>query len=404
MNELKISPLAPIRFYPVDYDFEQGDKFQNPDNRVSTGYDWEGVNPYPYHLAIPKQWPDGQPGIDTMVILDGDASIGSITAHLYDEDDAEVEEINCDVWETVSGDDHYHIWRNGYTSTVIADGLYTIKIKNPTSAVIYESDALLIGEWFDDFFPFEYSNFENDFGLIFNNGNYQWTGKMMIPMRLFDAAPEFEKQTYKNDPGVLTTLRTIPQRVFNFDTLPMNSHAAESFLLACSCSELYLDRINVNMEEMPEGEPFEGTNLQQINGKATFVDFNDTYSIERVEKEFTLQLMEWDSQPWLSNAVITGNSLEINNVPGTGTLVKAEYDQYSALAGEKIFLRIELTDDGSSDLPVIRVNGYIQGVVWGTNYLSVKFTNAGLKSIDLYGEVGDTLNLTCVVDWYSIDR
>ena len=404
MNELKISPLAPIRFYPKDYDFEQGTKFQNPDNRVSTGYDWEGVFPYPEHTAIPKQWPDGQPGIDTMVVLASGAGISSIKAFLYDVDNVVVEQINCDLWDTVSGDKHYRIWRNGNSATEITDGFYTIKITNPTGTTLYESEALLIGDWFEDYFPFEYSNFENDFGLIFDNDTYQWTGRMLIPMRLFDAVPEFEKEVYKIDPGVLTTLRTIPQRVFNFDTLPMAMHRAETFLMACGCSELWLDRIKVNFEDIPEGELIEGTNLKLISGRAVFVDFNDTYSIERVETEFTNLGETWYSQEWGGLGTITGNELELNTAPGAGIGTYALFGPYAPSEDEIIHVIVELTDNGTSDLPTMEFSGESMTVNWGTNYFSYKCTSETNRSVRLYGDMGDILNLTCTITFYTVDN
>ena len=400
MHELRSSPLAPIRFYPT-HDFEQGTRFQNPDNRVSTGYDWEGVYSYPYHLAIPKQWPDGEPGIDTMVILDT-TKLSSFDAKLYDADNVYVKTLNADLWQTVGTDEHYRIWLNCRTTTEVTDGIYTIKLMDGVD-VLLESEAMLIGEWFEGFYPFKYSNFENDFGLIFDNGTQQWTGRMMLPLRMYDPEPTFEKKTFQNDPGVLTTLRVTPQRVFRFDISPVPVHVSEAFQLACSCSNLYLDQIKINFEDIPESDSIEGTNLKEVTGQATFVDFNENFSTEQVEVEFTDEEMDWDSQDWGGLGVITNNSLELNNAPGGGALLSAEFDQYIATEGEQVFLVIELTDDGSSDMPIMRMVSDDLDLVWGINYISYTFATSGGKTLRLRGVALDTLNLTCTVDWYSID-
>lgn len=403
MNDLKISPLAPIRFYPIDYDFEQGDKFQNQDNRVSTGYNWENVRAYPYHLPIPKQWPDKQPGIDTMVVLRSGATATGIRAYLYDSSNTVVEQIRCDLWKTVSGDKHYRIWRHGETATELTDGYYTIKITNQVGTPIYDSEGLLIGDWFVDFYPFEYFNFENDFGLVFDNGTYQWTGRMLLPLRMYDPEPSFEKEVYKNDPGVLTTLRTIPQRVFNFDIMPVPVHVAETFQLACACSDLYLNRIAVNMEEVPEGTIIDGTNLKQISGKATYVDFNSVYSIERVETTPTDEGLDWDSETFGADGLINGNHLGITSHSVSGAEI-AIFDSYTAVADELVYVVIALVNAGGSNLPTIELDGTVLPLVWGSNYFTFRFSLAGAKTFSLYGSNGQTFNLSATITLYSISN
>ena len=94
MNEFKIPVLAPIRFYDPDLDLTNTSNFQNPDNRLSTEYDWENVKPVPYALPIPKEWPDGQDGIDTVVIRVDNAGFVDFTAKLYDVDDVYLKDCN----------------------------------------------------------------------------------------------------------------------------------------------------------------------------------------------------------------------------------------------------------------------------------------------------------------------
>lgn len=357
MNDFKISPLCPIRFYNPGLSFNNATHFQNPDNRVSTAYNWEGVQPVPYHLPIPKEWPDGQPGIDFLITLDGDSSVTAFYAKLYDIDDAEYADLLIMEWSTVGTDDVYRVFLNGNSGSGVAEGYYTIKIFNTADdSLLLESESILIASWFEDAVPFEYWNFENDFGLVFNNGYMVWSGKIMVPIRMFDPSPTFEKEVYKNDPGVLTTLRVIPQRVFNYDSLPVPVHVAELFQLACSCSELYLDRIKINSEEMPEAEAIEGTNLKRITGKATLVEWNEHYNRERVEVEFVDEGIEWNTSSY-TTSTITGNSADVDDAvvgAGGGAL---SMDPYT-WADEEVFkFVIDLTDDaGDSDPPRLIIN------------------------------------------------
>lgn len=402
MNDIRIPVIAPIRFYPYNVSFETIDNDQNPDNRVSTGYDYEGIKPFPFHLAVPRQWADGQPGIDTMIVVRSGSSVVP-SAKLYDEDDTYVKDCHVDEWATVDGDTHYRVWLDG-RSTDSIEGLHTIKLfDDEETEVLMESEPMLIGGWFTAYAPFEYTNFENDFGVVFDNGTQQWTGRIMLPVRLSDPEPEFEKETYKDDPGTLTTLRVIPQRAFTFDSLPVTSHLCETFQLACSCSNLYLDRINVNFEEIPEAEKVEGTNIKLLSGRAIFVDFNDRYLRERVETAKTDQAIEWATCDY-DSYTITGNSIEVVEA-SVSSIHFAVADSASYDAGAKILVVLTLSDDsGTSDLPVFYFNGVsVSGLVWGTNYLFFQFSDAFTNAPQLYHESGEA-TYTAGITVYVIDN
>ncbi len=402
MTLIKIPVLSPIRFYPP-VEFDNDSNFQNPDNRVSTGYDFANVRAIPYHLPIPKQWPDGQPGIDFIVQIV--TASGTFYADLYDEDDVKLKSLYVDSWEVVGSDTQYRVWLDGISGSGIADGLYTIKLFQVSDdELLFESEALLIGEWFNDTIPFEYWNFENDFGIVWDNDTTRFTGRIMVPIRMYDPAPTFEKEVYKNDPGVLTTLRTIAQRVFSFDSHPVPVHVAELFALSFACSELYLDRIQINSEESPEAEPIDGTNLKQIEGSATFVNFNDEYMREKVETSLTDENIDWDSHDY-DTAVRTGNSIDVDDVSVSGVL-GATSDSYSHATNEVVLIKIVLTDDSgddSSNLPRVAFDGpSIQLKEWGTNWLSYRTNEAASTPITMSHTNGQKAVLTAVITLYSI--
>ena len=403
MTTIKRPLLSPIRFYDPNLSYGSATTFQNPDNRVSHGYNWEGVNPIPYALPIPKQWPDYQPGIDFMInIVQAD---GTFYAHLYDKDNVYYKSLYVQVWKTIGTDKQYRVFLDGVSGTGIADGYYTIKLfQTSDDALLYESEPLLIGSFFDDEIPFECWNFESDFGIAWDNGNLQFTFRMMMPIRIFDPVPIFEKEIYQNDPGVLTTLRTIPQRVFNFDSLPVPAYVTEIFAMAFANSELYLDRIKINAEDAPESELIEGSHLKQITGQATLVDFNDTYMREKVETALNDESIDWSSHTY-SSATITGNSIDVNTNLVSGTdYVNSQ--SYVADADEMVLVKLVLTDDdGESDLPSVIVMSIGEGftpVEWGTHWYHLKFNTAGTKSIRLQHSDGEKAVYTAVITFYSI--
>lgn len=404
MNDFKQPVITPIRFYDPNLEFDNENYFQNPDNRVSTGYNWEAVNPIQYALPIPRQWPDGQPGIDFLITLDNDSSVSSFYAHLYDEDNAYYKALFVVSWKVVGSDTMYRIYLDGNNGAGIADGLYTIKLFNTSGdALLMESEALMIADWFEDDIPFEVWNFENDFGLVFNNGSTMYTLRMMMPVRIYDPGPTFEKEVYSSDPGILTTLRTIPQRVFNFDSLPIPVHVAEAFQLAFACSELYLDRIKINSEESPEASEIEGSILKQIEGRASFVDFNSEYMRERVDNQRTDEDIDWASDNY-TTATITGDSIEVDTVSVGGPWQQAISDTIPYNDEDLLLIKIDITDDaGDSDLPLVSFDsGLVRLLEWGITWFSFRVNETSSTPVLLRNLVGEKAVFTAVITVYSI--
>ena len=405
MTLIKQPLFSPIRFHNPALEFDNETTFQNPDNRLSTAYDWENVNEVPYALPIPKEWPDGQPGIDLMINA-VDETIGNrFYAKLYDSDDADYKDLNVDSWGDVGTWHAYRVWINGLSGAGIEDGSYTIKLfATDDDELLLESETLLIADWFFDCIPFEFWNFENDFGILWKVTSKTFTSRIMVPIRLFDPIPEFEKEQYIDDPGVLVTLRTIAQRVFNFDSHPLPVHITELIQVGFSCSELYLDRIQINSEEAPEAELYEGTNLKYLTGKATFVDFNDQYVREVVETEREDQSIEWASHDY-DTAVITGKSIAVN-VPSISGLQGVTSDSIAMSEGDIVIAKITLTDDaGDSDLPGLSfLDQLTLPLVWGINYITFRINeNAAASVLTIFHlETGAKAVYTGVIDVFKI--
>jgi len=405
MTVIRQPILSPIRFHDPSLEFDNENNFQNPDNRVSTGYDWENVKPVPYALPIPKVWPDGQPGIDFMLNTAGTSVADTFYAHLYDSDDAYYKSLYVSEWQSIDSGNQYHVWLDGISGSGIADGYYTIKIfADDDDELLLESEALLIGEWFVDTIPLEFWNFENDFGIVWSELRRRFTTRVMAPIRLYDPVPQFEKETYKNDPGVLTTLRTIAQRAFNFDSHPIPVHLSELIQMGFGCSEVYLDRIKINAEEVPDAENYEGTNLKYLSGQAAFVDFNEDYVRELVDTEQEDQSIDWATDDYVT-AVITGNSIAVDDAVIASGPLGVNSDLISFVDGDIIIVKIALTDDaGDSDLPMYEFQGEaVQVLEWGTSYF--RFRLNGEDSDDrfrLYHNNGEKAVYTAVIDAYKI--
>lgn len=394
--------LSPIRFHDPSMEFDNETNFQNPDNRVSTGYDWENVKPVPYALPIPRVWPEGQPGIDFMMNATDDTIPNLFYATLYDANDNAYKSLHVDSWEDIDSGHQYHVWMDGNTGAGIEDGYYTIKIfASDDDELLLESEMLLIADWFVDTIPVEFWNFENDFGIVWNKDELKYSVRIMAPIRMFDPVPQFEKETYKNDPGILTTLRTIVQRIFNFDSHPIPSYLAEQLQFGFACSELYLDRIKINAEEIPDAELYEGTNLKYLSGQATLVDFNNDYVRELVDTVQTDQSIEWASDTY-ATATITGNSIVVNTA-SVASLSSVSSDDLTIVEDDLILIKVTLTDQaGDSDFPGMTILGQLTvPLEWGINWLSYRVGSAPVtKSFSLFHLTGKAV-YTAVIEVYK---
>lgn len=397
MSTLKQLVLSPIRFYP-SLTFGSSTVFQNPDNRVSHGYNWDGVNSMPYALPIPKQWPDGQPGIE--FVINGDAVF---YADLYDSDDVLYKSLFVLAHKTVGSDVQYRVFLDGVSGSGIADGYYTIKLfLTSDDSLLLQSEPLLIAPWFDDMVPFEYWNFENDFGVVTDNGTVKYTGRIMLPIKIYDPSSEFEKDVYKDDPGTLTTLRSTIQRVFNFDSMPVPVHVDELFSMAFANSELYLDRMKVNSEEAPEGELIDGSNLKQITGSATLVDFNEEYTREKVETTLTDQVKEWNFNSYTGGSFI-GDTFTVNQTVSVQSVVQSEGVVCSE--DDMLLVKVVLTENGSSDFPYCALNSAAEEIrfkEWGTNWMFYRMSEDGTVNFEIRNYPGDEARFEAVLTIYKI--
>jgi hypothetical protein len=400
MTKLKQLPLSPIRFYP-SLTFNETN-FQNPDNRLSHDYRFEGVRSYFSALAIPKQWPDGQPGID--FVINAVTAEGTFYARLYDSDDALYKSLIVYARQVVGSDTQYRVFYDGLSGSGIAEGYYTIKLfQTSDDTLLLESEPLFIATFFNYYIPFEYWNFENDFGIITDNTKAKYTGRIMMPLRIYNPEPQFEKEVYKNDPGVLTTLRTTIQRVFNYDSNPVPVHLGEVFQLAWANSEVYLDRIKVNSEESPEAEIVQGTNLKQITGQATFVDFNEEYTREKVETTQVDQVKIWATNNYTSGSIV-GDTATITTASVSG-FEDVQLQTISHVEDDLFLIKVVLTDNGTSVLPLaslFSVGEQYRLLEWGTNWISYRFRSTGTATFNLGHLDGERAFYTAVVTAYKI--
>jgi len=106
---------------------------------------------------------------------------------------------------------------------------------------------------------------------------------------------------------------------------------------------------------------------------------------------YTDEELEWDSHDCGGDAVITGDSIEVNNWTSTGGDF-AYFDDYTAVAGETI--RVVF--------PYLTIDGDAQGRTWGVNYYTYTFASAGTYNIRMGVAVGYNINLTAVVELYSL--
>ncbi len=285
---IQVPILTPLRLFPKAVDFTGGDNYINPDNTRQEDMIQEGLYNSTFYQAFQKTWHDDSDGLEFQVM--STAAAETLSAKSFKMDgDTEIEDMTCTKVFTYSGSDTA-VWTismatpANYTTNTI----YYIEVYTTSSGYDYVSDYW----YFEDsgvnlaryWAPLEYSNFENDFGLIFDNGSgTTFAGKVLVPLQMYKPAPAIEKETVNDYKGVPLTLRTTIRRGYELVTAPVPVWFAEKLLIIFGCSELELNKITVNNTDDLGIEIFEQSDMAEVTGTVYFTDFNDYYNNEAVD-------------------------------------------------------------------------------------------------------------------------
>lgn len=297
ISGVKIPVICPYKFYAADFEFNNGINFENVDNRESTSQEWKGLYPHEFYQGVPFFWNDLNPGLDFQVYATA-AVQNDIEAYLYDTDGNLIQQFTKESffnYDPPSGDRQLRFYIESILGIDI-DKCFKIYIKNTTSTLYY-SENIKLSQSFSNNHPLMYNNFENDFGIIFlNSSDTAWKGKMMVPMRMWEPAPSDERESYLDDSGELVTLRSLPQRKYKFETLPVPSYFAEKIKLIFSCSDLTMNKLSVNAEELPEIEVISQSNLCVVTGEVQLKDYAGEYWQEEEVSTVSEVLESWTAQ------------------------------------------------------------------------------------------------------------
>jgi hypothetical protein len=288
---VSIPVLCQFKFYPSDREIDNGVNFQNVDNTELPEQDWEGVYPNKFTQPISRYWNDFSPGIDFQIVTDGAQTYGDTTVTFEDLEGNDLFTLEKENFFTRGTDIIARFYADKFEA--IEDGCYRLAIRIQDN-VEYYSEEFNLADTHDDCYPLEFSNFENDFGLVFDNGaGDTWVGKMLIPLRMFRPATEEEIEKYNNDVGELTTLRSILKRVYEVESEPVATWFAEKIKMMFGCSDLILNKVAVNSGEGINIEPLNETDKMEIVGNVQLNDFTDDYIQDDALDTVTELLTSW---------------------------------------------------------------------------------------------------------------
>lgn len=295
INGISIPVLTPFKFYPASVTTGDGVNFQNVDNTELHNQDWEGVYPNRFVQPVPRFWNDYSPGIDFQILNDSVQEHNDTTCDLVDLYGNVMFTLIKESFMTLGTQIQTRFYADEFH---IDDGCYILVLKFQ-DVPIFNSEVINIADTHEDTYPLEYSNFENDFGLIFTNGSAEtWTGKILIPMRMFRPATEEEREVYNNDVGELTTLRAIPKRIYIIESLPVSNWFAEQVKLMFDCSDLLLNKSVVNSESGVQIDPLNETDKMEITGNIQLNDFTEGYLQEENIDTVTELITGWTPVNW----------------------------------------------------------------------------------------------------------
>lgn len=357
INGVSIPVLTPFKFYPADATIGDGINFQNVDNTKQSVQSWEGVYHNEFPQPVPLFWNDLTPGIDFQIQLDtSELAFANLRSAIIDLDGDVIQVLTTNDFFTITGTIHQVVITADELH--LEDGCYRIKIYENGGDDMYYSEVIDIADTHEDCYPLEYSNFENDFGLIFTNATSEtWKGKMLIPLRMYEPLTEDEKEAYENDIGELTTLRTILKRIYNIETYPIPTWLSEKLKLIFGLSELTLNKLIVNTQDISI-EKINETDKMELSGKIQLNDFTDYYLQEDQIESYTELIVNpfWTAAagpPAWDNFAIDGKDITNGNYRYSTGTVTADSNVIPAASGV-LLISIDITGtitDGELDVP-----------------------------------------------------
>ena len=385
INGISIPVMTPFKFHPYNETTGDGVNFQNTDNTEQHLQDWEGVYPYRWVQPVVKYWYDYSPGIDFMIKIDtGTILLAHATARLVDLEGALVKTLDKTSWFTSGADTWIRFYLNDLT---FDNGCYRIELQD-NGVTVYESEVINVQETIEDCYPFEYSNFENDFGVIFDNSSAEWTGKLMIPMRIFEPVTEDERETYENDGGGLVTLRAVPKRMVRFESENVPTWFAEKVKIAFSCSELKVNKLDVNSENSPEISLISQSDNMEIQGVIQLTDFSTDYFYEEKIDDTTELATSWTdtSSNWDTFTATVNNLVAKTGVLDAG---EGETNSISVTKDVNYLINVTVEEGASIEDTFISYDGNNISLKVGDNvYLYVPATTKSIK-FELESDPGD---------------
>lgn len=393
INGVSIPVLTPFKFYPASRTIDNGINFQNIDNTELREQDWEGVYPKNFMQPVPRFWHDLSPGIDFQVNLETSTlAFASFKASIIDLDGATVEALTTVDFFTISGTlKKIRIYADSFPS--VADGCYRIKLFEQGGDDIYYSEIINLADTHEDCYPFEFSNFENDFGLIFENASsVAWSGKMLIPLRLYEPLTEEEKEVYNNDVGELTTLRTIPKRVYQLTTYALPTWFAEKLKMTFGCSDLELNKVAVNTEAGLSIDTVNETDRVEVSGAIVLNDFTDEYIQEDALDSTTELITSWtDDGNWdVFNS--TGKDIDLAQCT---VFASALSNNISVVSGTWYLLDFETDSGDDLEDTELLVDGDTFSMLPGRNVFLYQASSTGTINVTIETQANSDFECDC---------
>ena len=244
---------------------------------------------------------------------------------------------------------------------------------------MYYSEIIQLADSFDGCFPLEYSNFENDFGMIFLNGSSDtWRGKILIPFRMFKPMTTEERNVYQNDNGEMTTLRSVPRRLYEIESFPVATWYAEKIKLIFSCSALTLNKLSVNTEDSSI-DIVSQSDLMEIKGEVQLNEFTDFMQVDALDSTTEL-ITGWTPVDF---DAFTASGKDITNAETEGIDAVATSNTIAVVDGTDYLIEFNITGNGdanSTPLLTVDADNYDLNIVIGetnSTYVLYKATSTG---------------------------
>lgn len=171
------------------------------------------------------------------------------------------------------------VWEFSINLSVVGEYFVVITLDDVTLL----SEPIIVTEDNRNVVRMEYSNDENDFGMVFTTNGIDFkTYSLLIDGRFDLVQPASTREQFETDLGLLSVQDVVPVVIFTAELSPLPSQMVNKLNYILGCKNIFLNQLRWNVREAPSVQRIDNSNMYQMLIQFQLADF--AQSIASVEQ------------------------------------------------------------------------------------------------------------------------